>query len=95
MGECEMNTIKLSDGTILEEGRKYRWCGVQDNLYNNYRWFWTKCKITRISEDRVISIYDYDDNKEYDHTDESLQKIEAKFMRNNVRNLKKIIFDRW
>lgn len=73
-------TIKLLNGNILKEKKRYRWSGHTEGLYTGFSWKNFLCKVTKI-KDGVISIYDYDENSEYDYTLKDLQEMDAKFKR--------------
>mgnify|MGYP001285297469 CR=1 FL=1 len=62
------------NGIILEEGKRYRWSGSRDDW--NFKNM--KCKIMKV-ETNCIYIYDYDDNFEYQYTNENLKDINAIF----------------
>jgi hypothetical protein len=72
-------TITIYDGTVLEEGKKYRWSGKTENSYGSYVWDNFRCKIRRINGIE-ITIYDYENRVEYIFTDNGLIKIGAKFV---------------
>jgi len=85
------NTFRTSDRTILVEGKKYRWSGYNDtSRFFDYRWVGSKCKVTKIDNDK-ITIYDYDDKEEITFNNESLDKINARFEKNNLIGLIKIL----
>lgn len=67
-----MTNFRTYDGTILKEGRKYLWSGFKEGLYNDFTWVDFKCKIVKI-DGIFITIYDYDDNKEYDFVNKGLE----------------------
>ena len=71
-------TIKIYDGTILEEGKKYKWSGHSDDMYYNHIWNNFRCKIKKI-DGIEITIRDYENETDYIFTDSGLIKIEAKF----------------
>jgi len=75
-----MKKIRLLNGTILKEGKKYNWGGHTESLYTSYTWHSDKCKIVKIS-DEFITIYDYDEDAEYDYTIKQLAEIQATFKR--------------
>ena len=85
-----MKTFRTSDRTILVEGKKYRWSGFNDaSRFFNYRWIGLKCKVTKIDGDK-ITIYDYDDDEETTFDNEALDKINAKFVKNNIIEIIKL-----
>lgn len=85
------NTFKTSDRTILVEGKKYRWCGYNDtSRFYDYRWVGLKCKVTKIDGDK-ITIYDYDDKEETTFDNDGLNKINARFEKNNLIGLIKCL----
>lgn len=69
-------TFVTYDGTILKEGKKYRWSGCSEGLYTGYHWKNLKCKIKYIYGEKIY-IYDYDDKTEYEYTN-------TYFIENNV-----------
>ena len=71
-------TIKLLNGNILKEGKKYRWSGQTSSLYTSMSWKNDPCRITKIKKDKV-TVYDRDDNSEYTYTLEQLKEIQANF----------------
>lgn len=71
-------TITIYNGTVLEEGKKYRWSGQSDNPYSQYKWNNFRCKIRRI-EGVEITIYDYEQGMEYIFTDSGFVMIGATF----------------
>lgn len=84
------NTFKAPDGTILVEGRKYRWNGFNEMVLCDFSWYGSKCKIAKIDGDK-ITIYDYDDKKEIVFTKDGLDKISARFEKNNLMGLIKCL----
>ena len=73
-----MKTFKTYDDTILVEGKKYRYSGCCDNLYNSFSWIDMKCKILKIEDDKIY-IYDYDDMKEIIYTNRCLKNNNITF----------------
>jgi len=62
-----MKEIILHDGTVLVEGKRYKWSGVSEGLYTKLIWTESRCRIKKIVGDKIY-IYDYDDNKQYEYT---------------------------
>lgn len=74
-----MKTITIYNGTILEEGKKYKWSGQSSSLYENHVWQNFRCKIKKI-DGVEITIYDYEQGAEYIFTDDGFKKISATFI---------------
>jgi hypothetical protein len=79
--------FKTYDNTILIQGKKYWWSGYCDcGLYTSESWHNTKCKIRKIEGNKIF-IYDYQDNKEWEFTNEELCKNNVRFLKRNLLNL--------
>ena len=74
-----MKTITIHNGTVLEEGKKYKWSGQDDYLNGGHSWNNFRCKIKKIVGIE-ITIYDYENRSEYIFSDDGLIKIQAKFV---------------
>jgi hypothetical protein len=68
-------TIRLLNGNILKEKKRYRWSGHTEGLYTGLSWKNFPCKVTKI-KDGVISIYDYNL--------QDLDEIDATFKRKHL-----------
>ena len=77
--ESDVKTFKTYNGMLLEEGKKYSWNGHSVEQNHDYKWTNFKCKIKKISEGK-ITIYDYQDKKEYVFTGDSLEKNKCEFI---------------
>jgi len=71
-------TITIYNGTILEEGKRYKWSGQSKDLYQNHTWMNLLCKIKKI-DGVEITIYDYENGADYIFTDDGLIKVQATF----------------
>jgi hypothetical protein len=71
-------TITIYNGTILEEGKKYRWSGNSNTEYDKHIWMNFRCKIKKI-DGIEITIYDYEQGAEYIFTDNGFIKVGAIF----------------
>jgi hypothetical protein len=71
-------TITIYNGTILEEGKKYKWSGCSKSTYEKHTWMNFRCKIKKI-DGVEITIYDYEQGAEYIFTDDGFIKIGATF----------------
>ena len=72
-------TITIYNGTILEEGKKYKWSGQSKSLYENHAWQNFRCKIKKI-DGVEVTIYDYEQGAEYIFTDNGFIKMNASFI---------------
>lgn len=73
-----MRKIELHDGTILKEGKKYKWLGLNPGILNEFGWK-SKCEIVKICKDGIIFIHDLKDKQNYEYTLETLLSRSVKF----------------
>lgn len=71
-------TFETYDGTILKEGKKYKWSGHSEGLYNGYSWSGFRCKVKKIDGGDII-IYDYEDEGQYRYTNDTLKEMGITF----------------
>jgi len=89
----KITKLVLKDGTELEVGRFYRWSGYKENLFTDFRWKGTMCKIKNITENEV-EIFDIFADKTHTWSVNSLNKqckFHKPFIRKTTDWIKKII----
>ena len=82
-------TITIYDGTVLTEGRKYKWSGYM-NSHLDYTWTDFMCKI-KLIEGQEITVHDYVNMVDYIYTDNGFIKVKAKFVECELTRFEKII----